>query len=176
MTLGEAWVSAWEFAAHAHREQKVPGTGLPYLVHLGTVALEVMAAHQQRPLERPSLAIQCAILHDTLEDTATEESEIVSRFGPEVAAGVRALTKDETLPKADAMADSLQRIRAQSRDVWAVKLADRIANLKKPPPHWSADKIASYRVEAQTILAALGEGHEVLAARLARRIAEYPPG
>lgn len=173
--LQEAWLGAWNFAAHAHRMQKLPGSELPYLVHLGAVSMEILVAHQQRAFERLSLAAQCALLHDTLEDTDTEEHELITKFGADVAAGVRALTKSATLPKADAMVDSLRRIRMQPMEIWAVKLADRITNLAPPPPHWTGEKITAYREEAQTILDALGDGHETLAARLAKRIAAYPP-
>jgi (p)ppGpp synthase/HD superfamily hydrolase len=174
MTLQDMWLDAWRFAAHAHRAQKVPGADLPYIVHLGAVAMEILVAHQLQPFERPDLAVQCALLHDTLEDTETQETAIVAAFGTEVAAGVRALTKNPALPKPEAMADSLRRIRGERREVWAVKLADRITNLAPPPAHWTTEKIAAYRAEAEQILAALGETHAPLAARLAERIARYP--
>jgi (p)ppGpp synthase/HD superfamily hydrolase len=173
--LQDAWIEAWTFAARAHRAQKLPGHDLPYLVHLGAVSMEVLVAHQQRPFERPVLAVQCALLHDTLEDTETQEAELTSRFGPEVAAGVRALTKAASLAKSAAMADSLRRIREQPAEVWAVKLADRITNLAPPPSHWTGEKIAAYRDEARVILDALGDAHAPLASRLATRIAAYPP-
>ena len=173
--LQQAWLAAWTFAAHAHRTQKYPGTDLPYLVHIGAVSMEILVAHQQLPFARPVLAVQCALLHDTLEDTPTREEEISSRFGVEVAAGVRALSKDASLTKSAAMADSLERIRAQPVEVWAVKLADRISNLGPPPGHWNAERIARYATEAQMILETLGEAHEPLARRLAERIAQYPP-
>ena len=173
--LQDTWLAAWRFAAHAHRAQKVPGTELPYLVHLGAVSMEILVAHQERPFERLDLAAQCALLHDTLEDTDTEEHELVARFGQDVAAGVRALTKSSTVSKAEAMADSLQRIRTQPAEVWAVKMADRITNLARPPAHWADEKIAGYREEARSILEALGAAHEPLATRLANRIAAYPP-
>jgi guanosine-3',5'-bis(diphosphate) 3'-pyrophosphohydrolase len=173
--IPELWLQAWHFAARAHREQKVPGNGFPYVVHVGAVAMEVLVAHQAVPFADPGLALQCALLHDTIEDTAVTEADVRASFGPAVAAGVRALSKDPALPKAEAMADSLRRIREQPREVWAVKLADRITNLQVPPPHWTAEKIATYRGEAEKILATLGEAHATLAARLARKIAAYPP-
>ena len=173
--LQQSWLAAWSFAARAHCAQKFPGTDLPYLVHIGAVSMEILVAHQQLPFARPELAVQCALLHDTLEDTPTEESELVSRFGADVAAGVRALTKNAALAKSEAMADSLRRIREQPVEVWAVKLADRISNLGPPPPHWTAEKITSYAKEARTILDALGDAHDPLARRLAERIAQYPP-
>lgn len=173
--LQDTWLAAWNFAAHAHRAQKLSGSELPYLVHLGAVSMEILVAHQEQPFQRLDLAAQCALLHDTLEDTDTQEHELVACFGRDVAAGVRALTKSSTLAKAAAMADSLRRIRTQPVEVWAVKLADRITNLAPPPSHWTGEKIVAYREEATTILDALGEAHEPMAARLASRIAAYPP-
>jgi (p)ppGpp synthase/HD superfamily hydrolase len=174
VSLQDAWLAAWRFAAHAHNAQKLPGTDLPYLVHLGAVGMEILTAHGASPFARPELAVQCALLHDTLEDTQTPESDVLAAFGADVTRGVRALSKDAKLPKAEAMADSLHRIRQQPYEVWAVKLADRISNLGRPPSYWTAEKIASYAVEAQEILVALGEAHEPLARRLAERIAQYP--
>jgi (p)ppGpp synthase/HD superfamily hydrolase len=171
--LQDLWLRAWHFAAKAHHGQKVPGTELPYVVHLGAVAMEVLVAHQASPFASPALALQCALLHDTLEDTSVGEDALAREFGADVSAGVRALTKSASLPKSEAMADSLRRIREQPREVWAVKLADRITNLAPPPAHWDAARISRYREEARQILDALGPAHEPLAQRLSRRIAEY---
>ena len=46
-----------------------------------------------------SLAIQLALLHDTIEDTKTTYEEIQNLFGSIVADGVKALTKDTALEK-----------------------------------------------------------------------------
>ena len=169
----ESYLAAWRFAATAHGQQKLPGTDLPYNVHVGAVAMELMAACAVEPVAMPDLAIQCALLHDTLEDTATHPDELAARFGPAVLAGVQALSKNPALHKSTAMQDSLARIRLQPREVWMVKLADRISNLGDPPDHWSADKVERYRREAMDILAALGEASPFLAARLAQRIRDY---
>lgn len=170
----EDWLSAWHFAAEAHSTQKVPGTDLPYLKHLGMVAMEVFSAHAIEPVGNLGLAVQCAILHDTIEDQGVAHADLVKHFGLSVADGVLALSKNPDLPKSEAMADSLNRILQQPRDVWCVKLADRISNLQGAPAHWSAEKRATYRGEAQQILDALGAAHRSLAARLATKIANYP--
>lgn len=170
----DAWIRAWHFAAEVHKDQRVPGTELPYLKHLGMVAMEVFAAHAAEPVGDLVLAVQCAILHDTIEDQDVTPAELTERFGAAVAAGVAALSKRADLPKAEAMADSLARIRQQPHEVWCVKLADRISNLQPPPAHWTAEKIAAYRSEAGEILQALGSANGVLAARLGRKIAVYP--
>jgi guanosine-3',5'-bis(diphosphate) 3'-pyrophosphohydrolase len=46
------------------------------------------------------------------------------------------LTKKENLPKGEKMVDSLKRIKDLQKEVWAVKLADRITNLQEPPQSW----------------------------------------
>jgi len=67
------------------------------------------------------------------------------RFGKAVTDGVKALTKNESLPKDRQMSDSLHRIKLQPSEIWAVKLADRITNLQPPPAYWSREKIPNYK-------------------------------
>jgi (p)ppGpp synthase/HD superfamily hydrolase len=169
----DLYLDAIRFAAERHAGQLVPGSALPYMVHIASVAAEVMGALAREPCARPDLAVACAVLHDTLEDTATTDDELAARFGADVAAGVRALSKDPALPADARMADSLARIRAQPREVWLVKLGDRIVNLGPPPARWSADKRRAYQAEARTIHAALAGASPYLAARLDERIAAY---
>lgn len=171
--FSEDWLAAWQFAAEVHNAQRVPGTDQPYLKHLGLVTMEIFSAHAFEPIEDLRLAVMCAILHDSIEDQDVPHAELVKRFGPSVADGVQALSKTPALSKADAMTDSLARIRAQPRSVWCVKLADRISNLHTVPAHWSPEKCANYRVEAQKILDALGVAHQGLAGRLAAKIERY---
>jgi (p)ppGpp synthase/HD superfamily hydrolase len=162
---------ALRLAAEAHQGQCVPGTELPYLLHVTQVAAEVMAvAGGERD---GTLAVLCALLHDTLEDTQLSAEALGAEFGAEVLAGVQALTKDSSLPKEQRMADSLRRIRQQPPEVAWVKLADRITNLQTPPAHWSPEKIVAYKVEAQQIHDALAEFSPELGARLAQKIAAY---
>jgi (p)ppGpp synthase/HD superfamily hydrolase len=169
----DRYIAALRFAATRHAAQRVPGTELPYLVHVVSVAAEVTAVLASERLADPELAVTCALLHDTLEDTATAYDELVSQFGVGVADGVRALSKDASLAKDDRMADSLRRIRAQPREIWIVKLADRIVNLAPPPAAWSADKRRAYRDEALQIADALGAASTTLDARLRARAAAY---
>ena len=171
----QCYLAAWHFAAQAHLRQTLPSSNLPYVVHLASVAMEVMTACVAESRGNPDLAIQCALLHDTIEDAGMDAATLESRFGAAVRAGVEALTKNSSLPKEAAMKDSLDRIRQQPRDIWMVKLADRISNLGPPPAHWNAEKIERYRHEATEILAALGEASPFLAERLSQRIQNFPP-
>jgi len=168
-------VEAYRFAARAHGEQTMPDGDrtLPYAVHISSVTMEICAALSVESFASPDLAVQCALLHDTVEDTKVTCQDVEDHFGRAVADGVAALTKSSTLPKSEAMADSLKRIREQPHEVWAVKLADRITNLEPPPAAWSLDKRRAYCAEAQDILEALGSASAHLAERLRRQIARY---
>jgi (p)ppGpp synthase/HD superfamily hydrolase len=172
MFAPDRYVAALRFAAERHHGQCMVESDLPYLLHLTSVAGEVIAALPQEGVD-PDLAVTCALLHDTVEDTRTTVAEIVERFGPEVAEGVQALSKDPTLARELQMADSLRRIRACPRAVWLVKLADRVTNLAPPPSKWSSAKRREYRDEAQLIADQLGEASPVLDARIRARIAGY---
>lgn len=167
----DRYVAALRFAAARHHGQLVPGSELPYLVHVVSVAGEVISGIAAAPVGDPDLAVTCALLHDTIEDTGARYDDIAAAFGAAVADGVQALTKDKA--RSDAMADSLRRIRMQPREIWIVKLADRITNLDRPPPHWSVDKRRAYRTEAIAIVDALGEAHAPLATRLRMRADAY---
>jgi len=170
---GEAYVQALRLAAHWHRDQKVPGTELPYLVHLTSVCNEVQRAIVVEGVARPDVAVQGALLHDILEDTPMTFDALTTEVGRDVADLVAALSKNADLPKAEQMADSLRRIRAQPIEASLIKLADRITNLAPPPSHWRREKCAAYRAEAEQILAALGDASPFLSARLRARIEAY---
>jgi (p)ppGpp synthase/HD superfamily hydrolase len=171
----ELYARALAFAARAHGEQKTP-TGLPYVVHVASVAMEVMAALRGEPGHDEDLAVTCALLHDVVEDTPTTLAHVETEFGERIAAGVAALTKDASLDKSAAMRDSLDRILREPPEIAMVKLADRTTNMAPPPGQWTASKIAAYRAEAELILVTLGAASSTLAARLRERIVRYPPG
>ncbi|MDR0414133.1 MAG: HD domain-containing protein, partial [Prevotellaceae bacterium] len=153
------------FAAERHGEQKIPGSNVPYIVHVSNVCMEVFFAAAQTENFNLALAVQVALLHDVLEDTPTAEAELEAAFGKAVAEGVKALSKNESLPKAECLPDSLRRILQQPKEVWAVKLADRITNLQPPPAHWTKEKIALYEHDATLIYATLKDGNAYLAKR-----------
>lgn len=169
----DGYVRAYRFAAQAHLGQTVPGTDLLYIMHLSFVSMEVMAALSVEEGHDEDLAVQCALLHDVIEDTEVTYKQVAAGFGQPVADGVLALTKDVTLPKHRQMEDSLGRIQQRPYEVWMVKLADRIANLQPPPAYWTLERIAGYREEAGRIYEALQEASPLLAARLLGKMEEY---
>ena len=169
----DIYVAALRFAADRHQGQTVPGTGHPYVVHLAMVASEVMGVLAREPFDDPDLALQCALLHDCIEDTDTRADDVLAAFGPRVLAGILALTKDPAVAKDQRMADSLRRIQAEPKEVWIVKLADRITNLQPPPEAWPREKRRAYREEAIRIHAALAPASSYLATRIQTKIELY---
>lgn len=169
----DKYTEAYRFAAHAHNGQLVPGTDLPYVMHLSFVSVEVIACLEREELSDGDLAVQCALLHDVIEDTPTSYQDVEREFGSRVAQGVLALTKNESLAKERRMQDSLLRIKQQPDEIWIVKLADRICNLAPPPAHWNREKIERYREEAIEIYDALSAASDYLSERLAMKIEKY---
>lgn len=171
----DKYLKAWNFASIIHNGQKIPGADIPYINHLGLVTMEAMAAiANDDKIENPDLLVSCALLHDSIEDTATTYDDIKKEFGKDVADGVLSLTKNKKLPtKVEQMRDSINRIRQQPEAIWMVKLCDRITNLQPPPKHWNKEKISKYRDEAGFILDQLGAANTFLAARLQMKIDGY---
>ncbi|MCD6068024.1 MAG: guanosine-3,5-bis(diphosphate) 3-pyrophosphohydrolase [Bacteroidetes bacterium] len=168
----------WHLASHLHNGQKYGGANkdeeIEYLNHIGGVVFEILAAADHFEGMDMNFALKCAILHDALEDTDCSYERVKELFGREVADGVQALTKDEKLEgKRAKMTDSLERIKAQPREVWAVKLADRVVNLYAPPWYWSNDKKREYMEEAWLIHTELKDANAYLAQRLEAKIERY---
>ncbi len=174
----DLFIKAWEYASIAHHGQTystpVAEMRLDYLTHIGAVAMELMhgLAVDQQSLDF-DYALQCALLHDVLEDTPRTYPELAAEFGTKIAEGVAALSKNTDLPRTAQMLDSLKRIQQQPKEVWVVKLADRINNLSAPPAHWTVERKLAYRAEAQVIYDHLHPAHTLLAARLQQKITEY---
>ena len=178
----EKFIKAHWFAAAAHNGQLIPGTDLPYIIHLDQVCMEIVAALAAAPVSDPDLAVQCALLHDTVEDTALTPEEIEAEFGSAVSAGVMALSIDESigsgLEKFEQrwlqLEDYLARILRQPREIWMVKMADRITNLQPPPSHWTPAMIDRYGKGARLILDTLESSNSLLGRRLKAKIEAYP--
>lgn len=121
-------MKAYVFAAKAHKGQ-TRRTGEPYLQHL----LEVTNILADMRLDETSLA--GGLLHDVLEDTDTQYSELKSLFGKEIADVVESLTKISALHLADEerQGENIRRIfNAMLEDVRVIliKMADRLHNMR----------------------------------------------
>ena len=123
MTLIER---AKAFAERKHAGQERKYTGEPYVTHVLAVAELV------RSIGAREAMVAAAILHDTLEDTATTVAELEQEFGSEVAALVVELT-DVFVPgnggnRAERKAKEAARLATVSPDAQTIKIADMIDN------------------------------------------------
>ena len=147
-------IQAWKLAKLMHKNQKYPGTNLPYEYHLSQVYNIINHTFTESdPLDKEHM-ILCAILHDIIEDTPITGDDIRKDFSNEIALSVMALTKSKELFKYEALEDSLKRICEcpLPKETLAVKLADRIANLSNMPPKiWRKNKVENYILESKMI-------------------------
>lgn len=160
------------FALGAHKEQKTPH-GLPYAMHLLSVASEVIVALGIEPLSfdenNVAIAAHCCTMSTNTQVRISKEI----LFSVILRSDCRGLqhsqkTKHWQRTKKGQMEDSLKRLKERQNCVALVKLADRITNLGEPPAHWDGTKKAAYVEEARLILEHLGYAHGYLARKLAQ--------
>lgn len=173
MVIQDIFQRAALFAAERHGDQKIPGSDAPYILHPINVAMELTQAHAHSENFDLAFAVEVALLHDVLEDTSCTYKEVESAFGLPVADAVLSLTKNESLEPREQIPDSLERIKSQPKEVWAVKLADRISNMKEPPGYWNRSKRKNYQKMARVILDCLKGSNLYLEKRLEQMIIHY---
>jgi (p)ppGpp synthase/HD superfamily hydrolase len=138
-------LEAAHFAAEKHRNQRRKGAaGEPYVNHLLEVA-RLVAASLSEPDTNLVIA---ALLHDTIEDTATTKEELGRRFGSDVADLVAEVTDDKTLPKQERKRLQIETASKKSERAQTIKLADKISNLRSilysPPAEWDYRRKKEY--------------------------------
>ena len=158
-------LAALHFAADRHRDQRRKGEDAsPYINHPIVVA-ETLA----RFGVTDTVALQAAILHDTIEDTETTPGEIEAAFGPEVRDVVMEVTDDNALSSRDRKAAQVAEAHSLSRRARLVRIADKISNvhdvLHTPPIHWSLEGRLSYIDWTERVVEACRGTHAALEAR-----------
>jgi (p)ppGpp synthase/HD superfamily hydrolase len=108
----------------------------------------VAVATLLRENQYPEVVVAAALLHDVIEDTEVEASEIESEFGPEVADLVRTMTEDVSICSYPARkAEHRRRVAGDPRAA-AIYAADKLAKVRalnadgETPP---AEKLDHYR-------------------------------
>ena len=152
-----------DFAAHKHATQRRKGIKAEsYVIHLTEVARLLAEATDGAD---PAL-VMAGLLHDTVEDTATTESELRAAFGDDVTALVIQVTDDKTLDKDERKRLQIQTAPGKSERARMLKIADKIANLRSiresPPLGWSSHRKAEYVAWARQVVAACGRVNESL--------------
>ncbi|MDH3737560.1 MAG: bifunctional (p)ppGpp synthetase/guanosine-3',5'-bis(diphosphate) 3'-pyrophosphohydrolase, partial [Alphaproteobacteria bacterium] len=145
---------AYDFSKRAHGSQ-TRDSGALYFSH----PLEVADILTNYRLDGASIVT--ALLHDTLEDTETTESDIRENFGDEIAQlvdGVTKLTRLELQSNKAKQAENFRKfVLATSRDirVLMVKLADRLHNMRTIGHVGNADRRRRIARETMDIYAPL---------------------
>jgi (p)ppGpp synthase/HD superfamily hydrolase len=116
---------AYDLAHGAHDGQQRKDNGAPYLTHPLRVAQLVEEASFDEEV------VAAALLHDVVEDSEINLSDIARRFGPRVAEIVSALTEDGSIENYEQRkAEHRDRVEAAGPDAVAVYTADKLANLR----------------------------------------------
>lgn len=144
---------ALAFAAHKHRDQRrKDAEASPYINH--PIALAEVLAGEGGVAHVEVLA--AALLHDTIEDTATTAEELRAEFGERIAAMVEEVTDDQNLPKAERKRLQIVHAAGLSPGARLIKLADKICNLRdvaeRPPAKWDLQRRQEYFEWAKRVI------------------------
>ena len=144
------------YAMKVHKNLSMKGNNeIPFAGHFVNVMLNAINFIEGEDVDR-TLIIQLALLHDSIEDAGLSYDEIMLNFGKTVADGVLALSRDENLPHDKQIADCVERIKLQPKEVAIVKMADRLFNIRARAKAWTKEKQDKYKIEAQFICDELG--------------------
>jgi GTP diphosphokinase / guanosine-3',5'-bis(diphosphate) 3'-diphosphatase len=146
-------LKALSFAAHKHRDQRrKDAEASPYINH--PIALAEVLAGEGGITDLEVLA--AALLHDTIEDTATTLEELREHFGGRIAGMVAEVTDDKELPKTERKRLQIEHAAGISPGAKLVKLADKICNLRdvagRPPANWDLERRREYFEWAKQVI------------------------
>ena len=166
---------ALAFAAHKHRDQRrKDAEASPYINH--PIALAEMLAGEGGVTDAEVLA--AALLHDTIEDTATTMDELRAEFGERIAGMVLEVTDDKNLPKTERKRLQIVHAADISAGAKLVKLADKICNLRdvadRPPAKWDLQRRQEYFEWAKQVIDRLRGTHARLEAAFDAAYARKP--
>jgi GTP diphosphokinase / guanosine-3',5'-bis(diphosphate) 3'-diphosphatase len=165
-------LAAAHFAADKHRDQRRKDSAAsPYINHPIAVA-EVMAWNGVTDI----VALQAALLHDTIEDTETTVAEIEDGFGTDVLGVVLEVTDDKSLEKAERKRRQIEEAPGMSDAAKLVKLGDKICNVTdvaaNPPAGWDQSRRVEYLDWTEAVVRGCRGVHTVLEAHYDRALAE----
>ena len=166
---------ALAFAAGKHRDQRrKDAEASPYINH--PIALADVLVNEGGVTDVEVLC--AALLHDTVEDTATTHEELLDAFGSRIARIVAEVTDDKALSKAERKRLQVEHAVHLSPQAKLVKLADKICNLRDvalhPPAHWDLARRREYFDWARSVVDHLGAVEARLHAAFERAYAQMP--
>lgn len=145
---------AIKFATVKHNKQirKAPkGVEIPYIIH----PLEVAEILSECGFDDPEYFFIPAILHDILEDTETEEEEILLKFGKKVLDIIKENTDNPNLDKIKQKEEQIKKMPKKSFHAQVIKIADRTSNLRdivRIKPNWKQKSLEKYIESSKTLV------------------------
>jgi guanosine-3',5'-bis(diphosphate) 3'-pyrophosphohydrolase len=138
-------LQALHFSADRHRHQRRKDRNAsPYINHPIEVAHVLASVGGVSDLT----TLIAALLHDTIEDTATTGDELEQQFGREIRLLVEEMTDDKKLPKAERKRLQVEHAKTASHRAKLIKLGDKICNVRDiiqaPPDGWSPERRREY--------------------------------
>src|SRR3981189_1107475 len=145
-------LKALAFAAHKHRDQRrKDAESSPYINH--PIALADVLINEGGVTDVEVLC--AALLHDTVEDTATTQQELANAFGSKIARIVAEVTAEKPLPRGERKRLQVEHAASLSKEAKLVKLADKICNLRDvsdhPPAQWEPPRRREHFVWAKRV-------------------------
>ena len=135
---------------------------MPYITH----PLAVAQAIVEIGYVTDHTILTAAILHDTIEDTGTENEEISHRFGDEILNIVLEVTDDKSLPKIERKRLQIEHAPELSYPARLIKLGDKIDNCRDilcdPPENWPLERMQEYIQWSADVLAQIRNTNNAL--------------
>ena len=157
MSIAEAdlkiLLKALAFAAHKHKDQRRRDVDAsPYINH--PISLADILCNEAHITDVETIC--GALLHDTVEDTETSDTELEHMFGRTIRDIVMDVTDDKSLPKAARKQAQIDHAANISDKAKLIKLADKISNLRdvvdNAPVDWSLERRQNYFDWARAVI------------------------
>jgi (p)ppGpp synthase/HD superfamily hydrolase len=114
------------FAQEHHSCQRRRADGAPFLIH----PLEVASMLERSSY--PDQVIAAAVLHDVLEDTDVKRSDLMARFGGEVAELVEVVSDDPAIDDEEQRKDDVRdRVQRAGGNALVVYAADKVSKVRE---------------------------------------------
>ena len=146
-------LKALAFAAHKHKDQRRRDVDAsPYINH--PISLADILCNEAHITDVETIC--SALLHDTVEDTETTDTELEQAFGKPIRDIVMDVTDDKSLPKAARKQAQIDHAANLSDKAKLIKLADKISNLRdvvnNAPVDWSLERRQDYFDWARAVI------------------------
>ncbi len=164
-------LGAAKFAAERHIEQRRKGADKsPYVNHVIEVAETLCRVGGVTDTD----VLVAALLHDTVEDTATKPEELEAQFGSRVRGIVEEVTDDKSLPKGRRKELQIEHAPHLSVEAKQIKLADKTANVREvadaPAPDWPHERREQYLEWAARVVGGLRGANPALEAEFDKHL------